>query len=131
MKKILVVDDNEQIRDVLTVLLTNEGYHVMTVHDGVEALRRLRTDKPDLIVMDLMMPGLDGYQASGMILHNSAFKDIPLVVFSALSDDQSLETSAALGIRAHIVKGASLRELVSTIKDILSQPASQKDMYMK
>lgn len=87
MRKILIVEDEQELRDLLDNYLTNEGYEVHTACDGVEAVSVFPTDKFDLVVLDIMIPKIDGYGVCEVIKNQS---DVPVVFLSALSDENSL-----------------------------------------
>lgn len=87
MRKILIVEDEQELRDLLDNYLTNEGYEVHTACDGVEAISIFPTDKFDLVVLDIMIPKIDGYGVCEVIKKQS---DVPVVFLSALSDENSL-----------------------------------------
>src|SRR5688500_10532820 len=84
--RILIVDDESQNRELLDVMLGPEGYLIMTASNGEEALAAIATQPPDLILLDVMMPGRDGYQVTAELKGNLATRDIPVIVISALDD---------------------------------------------
>ncbi|TDB38168.1 MAG: response regulator [Actinobacteria bacterium] len=83
MKKILVVDDEPSIQKLLTVALTNRGYTIVTADNGIEALAMAETEKPSLIVLDVMMPKMTGHQVREELRRRPAFKEIPILFLSA------------------------------------------------
>jgi two-component system cell cycle response regulator len=83
MARILVVDDQPANRDLLSYLLTYFGHEVRTACDGAEAVRAAVSDPPDLIIMDIAMPGMDGFTAAGLMRSEQALRDVPVVAISA------------------------------------------------
>jgi CheY-like chemotaxis protein len=83
MAKILVVDDDKSIVDVLQHVLTRKGYSVCVAYDGKEGLAMARQEKPDLIILDLMMPEIDGITASGILFQDPALRQIPVLILTA------------------------------------------------
>lgn len=85
-KKVLVVDDNDDIRDMLAVLLRMQGYRVLVANDGEEAVKVAGREEPDVILMDVMMPRLDGLEAARRIMQNPRMSGVPIIGLSAFSD---------------------------------------------
>ena len=115
MRTILVVDDEESIRFLYKEELEEEGYRVILASDGEEALRKVAEEKPDLITLDIRMPGLDGIEVLHMI--KEIYKDIPVIMSTAYGEyrrDYTVWTSDA-----YIVKTANLDELKETIHRLL------------
>jgi signal transduction histidine kinase/DNA-binding NarL/FixJ family response regulator len=124
VKRILVVDDEEAIRKYLTQELESSGYLVMAAASGPEALELLEADRPDLIIMDLLMPGLDGYKTLAAIRRQPAMLGVPALVLSVM--DASSE-GYGLGISASLAKPIDIEKLMSRIGQLLqSDPASHK-----
>jgi two-component system, cell cycle response regulator len=96
MARILVVDDQPTNRDLLSYLLTYFGHEVSTACDGAEAVRAAVADPPDLIIMDIVMPGMDGYTAARLMRSERALRDVPLVAVSA-AIVLTLESAQAAG----------------------------------
>jgi CheY-like chemotaxis protein len=115
MKKILVVDDEKNIRSLYERELQDEGYAVSLAGNGREALERFSSERPDLVVLDIRMPGMDGLEALGKLLAEDP--KVPVVLNSAYSSykDNFLSWSAD----AYVVKSSDLTELKETIKRLL------------
>jgi len=115
MKKILVVDDEKNIRSLYEKELQDEGYAVSLAGNGREALERFSSDRPDLVVLDIRMPGMDGLEALGKLLAEDP--KVPVVLNSAYSSykDNFLSWSAD----AYVVKSSDLTELKQTIRRLL------------
>ena len=116
MYKILVVDDEEKIREVIKEYGEFEGYSVAQASDGMEAVNICRNEEFDIIVMDIMMPKLDGYSAVKEI---KKYKDIPVLMLSARGDEYDKLFGFEIGIDDYVVKPFSPREVMARIKAIL------------
>jgi len=113
---ILVVDDEASIRRILETRLSMVGYHVVTACDGVEALELFRSTNPDLVVLDVMMPKLDGYGVCQELRKES---DVPIVMLTALGDVADRITGLELGADDYVVKPFSPKELEARIRCVL------------
>lgn len=114
--KILVVDDEKLIRDVIREYLINENYEVIEAKDGVEAVKLAEENNIDLIILDIMMPNMDGYTAYKEIRKN---KVIPTIILSARSEEYDKLLGFDLGIDDFLAKPFSPKELVARVKAIL------------
>jgi two-component system cell cycle response regulator DivK len=119
MKKILVVEDTEDNRQILRDLLGMAGYDMIEAHDGAEGVSQATQHKPDLILMDIQMPVMDGYEATRQIKANPELKGIPIVAVTsyALSGDE--EKARAAGCDAYIAKPYSPRQMLAKVREIL------------
>ena len=118
-KLILVIEDQEDNRRILRDLLTNSGYEVIEAIDGVEGVSSAETYRPDLILMDVQLPGIDGYEATRQIKANPDLKKTPIIVVTsyALSGDDLKAFEA--GCDAYVAKPFSPRELLAKIREYL------------
>src|SRR5678815_3334259 len=87
--RVLIVDDEPHNRQLLEVMLAPAGYHLLSAASGEEALEMVATQAPDLILLDIMMPGIDGYQVAAKIKGDRATSNIPIIMVTALDDRQS------------------------------------------
>ena len=119
MKRILVVEDQEDNRQILRDLLASVGYEMFEAHDGQQALGAVTEHKPDLILMDIQLPVMDGYEATRRIKADPATKDIPIIVVTsyALSGDEAKARDA--GCDAYVTKPYSPRQLLAKIREYL------------
>ena len=119
-KLILVVEDQEDNRRIMRDLLTSAGYEVTEAVTGEEGVAAAETQRPDLILMDIQLPGLDGYEATRQIKANPNLKHIPIIVVTsyALSGDDVKAFEA--GCNAYVSKPFSPRELLAKIREYLS-----------
>lgn len=121
MKKILIVDDEADIVELLKVRLEINGFTVLTALDGVEALELLEKEIPDLILMDIKMPRLNGYRVTKAIRDNGRTQDIPIFIITALSKYTSkvAEQCQALGVQEVFYKPFDSNQLLARIRDCL------------
>jgi len=117
-KKILVIDDEEDIRELLNYNLTKEGYKVLLASDGNEGLRIIREQKPDLIVLDLMLPGLDGLDVCRIVKNDRDLKNIPIVMLTAKGEEEDIINGLDLGADDYITKPFSVSVLIARIKTV-------------
>jgi DNA-binding response OmpR family regulator len=115
-KKILVVDDEERLRVLLESYLAQEGYEVVTAADGQEAIYAARHHKPDLILLDLMMPVLDGY---GFMRAHAKEHQTPIIILTAKLDETDKVLGLELGADDYVTKPFSLRELTARVRAVL------------
>ena len=115
-KRILVVDDDVKTVELVKLYLTRDGYRVITAYDGVEALRLAREGHPDLIVLDLMLPGIDGIEICRTLRAES---DVPIIMLTARSTDQDKLTGLGLGADDYVTKPFSPRELAARVRVVL------------
>ena len=120
-KRILIVEDQEDNRKILRDLLTSVGYELVEATTGEEGVALAETARPDLIMMDIQLPGLDGYEATRRIKANPALRQIPVIAVTsyALSGDEVKAREA--GCDAYISKPFSPRALLATIREYLAE----------
>ncbi len=118
-KKILVVDDEEQNIKLLSSLLRVEGYETDTAMNGREAVEKVKASPPDLILLDIMMPDMDGYEACGIIKSDAASAHIPVVIVTALSDRESKLRGLEVSANEFLTKPIDRVELVLRVKNLL------------
>jgi two-component system cell cycle response regulator DivK len=119
MKKILVVEDTEDNRQILRDLLGMAGYDMVEAHNGAEGVEKAAEHKPDLILMDIQMPVMDGYEATRRIKANPDLKSIPVIAVTsyALSGDEQKTRDA--GCDDYIAKPYSPRQMLAKVREIL------------
>jgi len=118
-KKVLVVEDTEDNRRILRDLLSMAGYDMVEAHDGAEGVAKAAEHKPDLILMDIQMPVMDGYEATRRIKADPALAHIPVIAVTsyALSGDE--EKTRAAGCNGYIAKPFSPRQLLSKVREFV------------
>jgi CheY-like chemotaxis protein len=117
--KILVVDDEPSIVKLVATTLSGRGYEVVTAHDGQEAIVEAKLHKPDLILLDVMMPHMDGTEARKRLLADPVTKDIPVIHLTAVGDFDAQREALADGATDYIVKPFSPSELANVVADML------------
>ncbi|MGE5297593.1 MAG: response regulator [Acidobacteriaceae bacterium] len=123
--KILIVEDEEILLTALTEELKQEGFVTVGAKDGVEGVEAAAKDKPDLILLDLVMPRLDGIGALKQIKDNAETRDIPVVILTNLSDYDKISDALSLGAMDYLVKANyRLEDLVNKIKTVLERRAN-------
>jgi len=117
--RILIVDDERQNRQLLTVMLTPEGFDLRTAASGEEALAMVAEQPPDLILLDIMMPGMDGYQVTGRIKANLATRNIPVIMITALDDREARMHGLSAGAEDFLTKPVDRAELCVRVRNLL------------
>ena len=116
IQKILLVDDSKTELHHLSELLGRRGYQVRTAENGDEAMRRLGEDKPDLILMDVVMPGQNGFQLTRAITRDPRFAAVPVIMCTSKNQETDKVWGLRQGARDYIVKPVNAEELLSKIK---------------
>jgi two-component system, OmpR family, alkaline phosphatase synthesis response regulator PhoP len=120
--KILIVEDEEILLTALSEELKQEGFQVVGAKDGVEGVEKAQSEKPHLVLLDLVMPRLDGIGALKEMKNNPEIKDIPVVILTNLSDYDKISDALSLGAMDYLVKANyRLEELVNKIKTVLER----------
>jgi len=117
-KKILVAEDSPTVLAMVKAAIEQEGYEVHTATDGMEALNKARSVVPDLIILDLMLPKMDGYNICRMLKFDAKFKDIPIFMFTARSGETDKTMGEQMGANEYIPKSASMEELDDLVAKI-------------
>jgi len=125
-RRILVVDDNQDAAALIALLLRLAGQEVSTAHDGEEALAAAAAQRPDVILLDLAMPRLNGYDTAKRIRAEPWGNDVALIALSGWGQRQDRDRTAEAGFRAHLVKPVGEAELLSVLKELESPAAPQE-----
>ena len=127
-EKILVVDDDPDILDALTMILESRGYQVVTARDGVEGLANLKAENPDLFILDLLMPKMDGFAVCKELLDPrwSKFRDIPILILTSVREEASrrryeLETGLELDVDDYVEKPISPDVLLERVGKLIKK----------
>ena len=123
-EKILVVEDDAAIREALSYNLNREGYEVESAGDGTQAIKTARSSKPDLIVLDLMLPELDGFDVTRTLRKESS---VPILMLTARDDEIDRVLGLELGADDYLTKPFSMRELVARVKAMLRRAQMAKE----
>ena len=115
-KKILIVEDNEDNRELAVKVLRNKGFETVTAADGEEAIEKAVSEKPDLILLDISLPKLDGYEVAKRLKSMEEFKEIPIVAFTAHAMKGDREKVIVAGFEGYISKPINIREFPDQVK---------------
>ncbi len=118
-KRILVVDDEPELVDMITLRLEANDYKVLQAHDGQEGLEMAKKEKPNLIILDLMMPKMDGYKVCGLLKRDARYAKIPIILLTARAQEEDMSLGEELGADAYITKPFDPEELLGKIKELM------------
>ncbi|MBF0122104.1 MAG: response regulator [Candidatus Omnitrophica bacterium] len=120
MKKILIVDDDPTVQKLVSSILAAEGYDVAIAKDGIDAMVALKKEKPDLLVLDIMMPEFNGYDVCHAIKFDPVLKDLPIVILTQREKELDSRLGVLMGIE-YLHKPVSPKELVAMISGMLAR----------
>ncbi len=120
-KKILIIEDDKFLRELIVKKLTKEGYDVSEALDGEEGVKKVKEEKPDLVLLDLILPGIDGFEVLARIKEDPALASIPVIILSNLGQKEDVERGLELGavdylIKAHFTPGEIVEKVRATLK---------------
>jgi len=118
-KKILIVDDEPFLREIVAAQLKAEGYDIIQATDGLEGLEKAKKENPDLIILDIMLPKMNGYEICGALKSDSKYNNIPIILFSAKAQEQDKNLGEKVGADAYITKLFGAKELVTKVKELI------------
>lgn len=124
-EKILIVDDEENILELIKFNLQALGYEVLTLNNGSDALNVIRQEKPKLVLLDLMLPGMDGYDICKEIRKDSSISYIPVIMITAKGEELDKILGLELGADDYVSKPFSVRELLARVKAVLRRTSTQ------
>lgn len=124
-EKILIVDDEEHIRELIKFNLENNGYKTICAADGIEALKIAKKEMPQLILLDLMLPGMDGYDVCKEIRKDNSISNTPVIMITAKSEELDKILGLELGADDYLTKPFSIRELIARAKAVLRRTKQQ------
>lgn len=118
---ILVVEDDKFLRELITQKLIKENYEVSEAIDGEQGIKKIKEEKPDLILLDLILPGIDGFEVLARMKKDSELSSIPVIIFSNLGQKEDVERGLKLGasdylIKAHFTPGEIIEKIKKTLK---------------
>jgi len=119
-RKILVVDDEEEFLSLIKTSLEERDFEVITATNALDAGIMISSALPAIILMDIKMPGINGFQACEAIKKNPATKDVPIIVVSALSDESDMKKARHIGVTDYFTKPVNIEKLILRIKEIMS-----------
>ena len=124
MKSILIVDDEVDIANSIQYVLKQEGYSILLAHDGLQAMQVIENQHPDLVILDVMMPGIDGYEVCRRV--RATDKKTPILMLTARTSEVDTVVGLELGANDYIAKPVRLRELVARVKAQLREMPTEK-----
>src|SRR5271167_4066332 len=119
MPKVLLIEDEESLRNLYTKILSSKNYTVETSADGIEALSILRNFKPDVIVLDIVMPNYNGMEILKILKNDNDYKSIPVVMLTALSEIRKITECLEMGAVGYITKDSAVEEIVQRLNFLL------------
>ena len=122
--RILAVDDSATILEMIKAILSSAGYEVITASDGAEALATARTEEPDLILLDVMLPKFDGYRVCRLLKFDQKYKSIPIIMLTAKTEEQSMATGIRTGADQYLTKPIEPERLLAAVAEELSKVRS-------
>ena len=120
VRRVLIVDDERKNRQLIEVMLGEDGYQVLTACCGEDALAMIEVSAPDLVLLDVMMPGMDGYQVASRIKGNPATAHIPVIILTSLGDQNSITHGLGAGAEKVLAKPINRAELRACVSALLS-----------
>ena len=118
--KIAVVEDDEELNEILHYNLTRAGYNVVQMWDGPQAIQGIREEKPDLIVMDIMLPGADGWEVCGTLKDDSELKEIPIIFLTAKSAREDFDQARQFNIAGFFTKPFTTVDVLRHVEKVLA-----------
>jgi len=120
-KTILIVEDDKFLRDLIARKLTTEGFNILSAVDGEEGIKKIKEEKPDLILLDLILPGIDGFEVLSQMKTDPDIASIPVIILSNLGQREEVEKGLKLGavdylIKAHFTPGEIIEKIKNTLK---------------
>jgi two-component system, cell cycle response regulator DivK len=125
--KVLIIDDSQDMRELVKTTLEFLSYIVMCAKDGKEGLEKAELEKPDLILMDIMMPGMSGWEATRLLRTKPDTKDVPILAMTALSRQANVDACFEAGCSDYILKPFSFLDLRERIRQLLAEDCSAAD----
>ncbi len=120
-KKILLVEDEKVLIETVTLRLEAFGYEVISAYDGFEGLEKAKKEKPDLIILDLMLPKMDGYKVCGLLKADTRYNKIPIIMFTARAQESDKKMGQDVGADAYITKPFEPQLLLEKIRELLKK----------
>jgi len=125
-KKILFVDDEPDLVQLVTLRLQAAGYQVEVAYDGQEGLDQVGKVKPDLIILDLMLPKLDGYKVCRLLKFDERYRGIPILIFTARAQAEDIKLAMECGADGYLTKPFEVQALLGKLKELLALSVTQK-----
>lgn len=117
----MIVDDEVQLAEMVKMRLEAAGYEIVLAYDGQEGLDKAKKDKPDLIILDLMLPKMDGYKVCGLLKNDTRYSKIPIIMFTARAQEEDVRLGKDLGAEEYVSKPFDSKILLSKVKKLLGE----------
>lgn len=118
-KLILLVEDEPHIAQILQIVLSHKGFNIVHAMDGEDAVDKLKDIRPDAVILDVMMPKMSGWEVCSFIKSNPATRNIPIIIYSTLSQAREVEKGREFGVAQYISKDHDVMDVVKAVHDIL------------
>ena len=118
---VMVVDDSITMRRVAERLLTRNGYGVVTAKDGMDAMAQLQGERPDVMLLDIEMPRVDGFEVATYVRNTAELADLPIIMITSRSGDKHRERAARIGVNRYLIKPYQEAQLLSEIESVLGE----------
>ena len=120
-KKILIIEDDKFLRELIAKKLAKDGFDTAEAIDGEEGIKKVKEEKPDLVLLDLILPGIDGFEVLSRIKEDAALSSVPVIILSNLGQREDIEKGLELGavdylIKAHFTPGEIIEKIRATLK---------------
>ena len=116
----MIVDDSVTVRKVTTRLLERQGYDVVTAKDGVDAIEQLETIKPDLMLLDIEMPRMDGFEVTNLVRHHEIHRHLPIIMITSRTGEKHRERALSLGVNQYMGKPFQEETLLENIESLIA-----------
>jgi DNA-binding response OmpR family regulator len=130
-KKILVIEDDPATLRLVDYSLRHQGYEVLKASNGLEGIRKVQSEAPDLVILDVMLPGMDGFEVCHRLRAEPATAQLPILMFSAKAQEIDKDTGVKVGADDYLTKPADPAEIVSRVTRLLAQKKSAASMTEK
>lgn len=123
-QSVLIVDDEPMARTLLRLMLVRAGFNVFEAEDGFDALEKVRKNQPDVVLLDVMMPGMDGFAVCETLRGEASTADLPVIMLSAKTDLESMNKGLRVGATKYLTKPISPEELTQQVREVLEHDAT-------
>lgn len=129
MASVMVVDDSPTDKAQLRLFLKRGGYEVLEAETGQDAIESIRKNRPDCVIMDVVMPGMNGFQATRTLAHDEATADIPVIVVSSKSQETDRLWALRQGAKAYIVKPVKQADLITKVRSVIGVSTARRSTH--
>ena len=126
--KILVIEDEADILEVISYNLEREGHKVISCRNGEQGLSRIRTDNPDLVILDLMLPGMDGVEVCRQVKSDPVTRAIPVIMVTAKAEESDIVLGLGIGADDYITKPFSTKDAIDRVAALLARPGASHQL---